>query len=198
MISPGNAQKPKISVVIPTCDRPLEYILEAVESVQSQSLKPFEVFLVDNGLESVNVEDLPKGVQLCRIAPRVGASRARNFGAAMACGEYLSFLDDDDLWDSAFLEEAFSALQVGPISCVYGRIDKYKNGQLASYKIPDSSLLTEKNLLKKNSFTGGINFLISKELFWRAGGFGVCLEISKVDWYIECAWHWHRNFYQNY
>ena len=82
-----------ISVIIPTCDRPLAFLHEAIVSVLEQSHTPHEVIVVDNGINVVDLAELPEGVTVYRLPPRVGASRSRNFGAAMATGTHLAFLD---------------------------------------------------------------------------------------------------------
>lgn len=171
--------KPSISVIVPTCDRPRSFVLDAIESVIAQTLKPSEILLIDNGTQPVERDFLPNGIHVFHVQPKVGVSRARNFGAAMAKGQYLAFLDDDDLWDTAFLEECLKVLQSSKTNCVYGRIDKIKNNEHLVYLIPKKDLLTEEKLLQQNYFTGGINLLISKELFWRVGGFDPFLKVSE-------------------
>lgn len=171
-------EKKMISVIIPTCDRPYEFLREAIESVQSQSLMPTEVIVVDNGINDVECGALPEGVIFYRLPPRVGASRARNFGAAMATGTHLAFLDDDDWWDVDFLLEAWKVLQAEGTRCVYGRKDVYRNGQVERYKCPSAETLTISFLLRKNPGTGGQNLLIEKIFFWQVGGFNEYLRVS--------------------
>lgn len=168
-----------ISVIIPTCDRPIEFLMEAINSVLGQSLSPAEVIVVDNGSCDVDSAALPEGVTLYRLPPRVGPSRARNFGAAMATGTHLAFLDDDDWWDSDFLLEAWTVLEGESARCVYGRKDIHYQTGTERYKCPTPDTLTVQVLLKRNPGTGGQNLLIEKVLFWRIAGFDDSLHTSE-------------------
>jgi glycosyltransferase involved in cell wall biosynthesis len=168
-------ERPLVSVIIPTCDRPLEFLLKAIASARAQSLAPHEILVVDNGNTPVSASELPEGVSFYRLKPRVGPSRARNFGAAMALGEYLAFLDDDDWWEPDFLSEAHQALVAGGVRCVYGRKDIFRNGQQESFKTPKPSQLKISYFAKRNPGLGGQNLFIDKKLFWLVGGFDVQL-----------------------
>ncbi|MEI4233135.1 glycosyltransferase family 2 protein [Roseovarius sp. D22-M7] len=169
----------QISVIIPTCDRPSEFVCTAIRSVLAQSLTPLEVIVVDNGTHNADPASLPQGVTLYRLPPRVGPSRARNFGAAMAKGTHLAFLDDDDWWDTNYLREATAVLQAVRTRCVYGRLDIHRNGNLELYKSLDPDNLQISVLLHRNPGTYGSNLLIEKTLFWRAGGFNETLRTSE-------------------
>ncbi|MCH8493991.1 MAG: glycosyltransferase family 2 protein [Idiomarina sp.] len=168
----------KISAVIPTCDRKIEFLLDAVKSVDCQSYKCWEIIVVDNGLNKVPDEILPHHVKIYSLPPRVGASRARNFGAAMASGTILAFLDDDDWWDVNFVKHAILMLEEKNVGCVYGRKDISYNGEQRHYKVPTTETLTVPVLLRSNPGTGGQNLLVRKDLFWRVGGFAEELPVS--------------------
>lgn len=90
---------PLFSVIIPTHDR-LELLKKAVQSVRQQSFPDFEIIVVDDGSKDgtsdwlVANESWLHGIRQSNKGP--GA--ARNAGARVARGEYLAFLDSDDLW----------------------------------------------------------------------------------------------------
>ena len=100
----NNNQSPSlISVIVPTCDRP-GLLLQAIESITLQTYRPIEIIICDNGLVPVNQKALePYDINYYYISPRVGASKARNFGVERSNGRFLAFLDDDDTWDKDFL-----------------------------------------------------------------------------------------------
>lgn len=90
-----------ITVIIPTLNRP-QLTHRAVESVLRQSFKPLEVLIIDDGSNESSLNQL---VGLLKGLPvdlyqknNSGVSAARNFGAALAKGEWLTFLDSDDEW----------------------------------------------------------------------------------------------------
>jgi glycosyltransferase involved in cell wall biosynthesis len=99
-----------VSVIVPTCNRSA-LLVEAVESVLSQSHRVHEIIVVDDGSDPSH-----RGVldALVRRSPQIRAvalpsrgerSRARNEGLARATGDYVLFLDDDDLLDRELIAE---------------------------------------------------------------------------------------------
>ena len=89
-----------VSVIIPTCNR-AALVQEAVASVLAQTWREFELLVVDDG----STDDTPEAlapyasrIRLLRRESRGGVSAARNAGIAAARGEWLAFLDSDDLW----------------------------------------------------------------------------------------------------
>jgi glycosyltransferase involved in cell wall biosynthesis len=104
-----------VSVVIPTfnCGR---FVTEAVESVLAQTVVPAEVIVIDDG----STDDTP--TRLARYAWRVryvrqsnqGVSEARNHGVRLALGDYIAFLDADDVWHPRKLELQLEVLARRP------------------------------------------------------------------------------------
>jgi len=87
------------SVIIPVYNR-ADLLRQALESVDRQTLRDFEVIVVDDGstenLTTV-IRDFEDRVTFLR-QNNAGPGAARNYGAAAARGEYLAFLDSDDIW----------------------------------------------------------------------------------------------------
>jgi len=113
--------RPLISVVIPTYNRGPQ-TMAAVNSVLAQTVTDLEVIVVDDGSSDGSGEALERFVNqkaadshrvfFCR-QPNQGSATARNAGAARARGEYLAFLDSDDIWAANKLEwqlQAFTEL----------------------------------------------------------------------------------------
>ena len=96
---------PKISVVIPTHNR-AKYICEAIDSALSQTYKDFEIIVVDDGSTDNTKSVLIKYGDRIRYFHQQakGQSAARNFGIREAKGEYVAFLDSDDVWLPSKLE----------------------------------------------------------------------------------------------
>lgn len=91
---------PKVSVIIPTFNR-ADYLPAAINSVLCQTYTDFEIIVADDGstdgTERVIGEQF--GDRLVYLSkPNAGPASARNLGISAARGEYIAFLDSDDLW----------------------------------------------------------------------------------------------------
>ena len=93
--------KPLLSVVIPTWNR-APVVCEAVESALAQLYRAVEVIVVDDASTDNTAELLASTfgprIHVLRLANRRGPGAARNAGALLACGEFVAFLDSDDVW----------------------------------------------------------------------------------------------------
>jgi glycosyltransferase involved in cell wall biosynthesis len=89
----------RISVIVPVFNRK-EMVREALASVTGQSRRPDEIWLVDDGSEdgSGEVAGEFEDVSLIRQSNQ-GISAARNAGIRRSTGDYIAFLDSDDLWE---------------------------------------------------------------------------------------------------
>ena len=89
----------RYSVIIPTRDRQA-LLARTLESVFAQTLQPAEIVVVDDGSSDGTVEFLESMGDRVRLVQQRhrGPGAARNAGAATATGDYLAFLDSDDLW----------------------------------------------------------------------------------------------------
>jgi glycosyltransferase involved in cell wall biosynthesis len=90
---------PEVSVIIPTYNR-AALLREAVASVKAQTYRDFEIVVVDDASTDTTFEALAawRDVRVLRQAGRRGVAAARNLGVAAARGQWLAFLDSDDLW----------------------------------------------------------------------------------------------------
>jgi glycosyltransferase involved in cell wall biosynthesis len=86
-----------VSVVIPAHNAQ-RYLPAALESVFAQTLLPLEVIVVDDGSTDQTSAVAKQFAVRLESQPRAGAAQARNCGIAVAAGEFLAFLDADDLW----------------------------------------------------------------------------------------------------
>ena len=90
---------PTFSIVVPTYNR-LPFLKQALRSVWSQTNADFELIVVDDGSTDGTEEWLAAQSQKLRYRRQQnqGPSSARNAGIEMATGDYVAFLDSDDLW----------------------------------------------------------------------------------------------------
>lgn len=167
----------KISCIIPTCDRP-DFLPITIRSVLKQTLKPDEILIINNGKGEVALpEDLAEKVIVHKIVPYAGVAQARNFGAFLAKGEYIAFIDDDDLWNENYLENAAQAIAEGA-DCIISRLDKMVKGEILPYKNAHGRVSID-YILVFNPGVTGTNLVIAKDAFFKAGGYNPKLPPSE-------------------
>jgi glycosyltransferase involved in cell wall biosynthesis len=124
----------KVSVIIPTYNR-ADYVLEAIESVLAQTYSDYEIIVVDDGSTDETAAVLrplaEKGVIRCVYQPNQGESAARNHGIRLARGDYIAFLDSDDLFLPTKLEKQVAFLDAHPdvafVHSCYSKFDDEGN-----------------------------------------------------------------------
>lgn len=101
---------PLVSVIIPTFNRK-EMLREALNSARAQTGVETEIIVIDDGSTDGTEATIPNDpcVRYFR-QENAGPSSARNYGMRQARGEFLAFLDSDDLWGPDFLSECVAGL----------------------------------------------------------------------------------------
>ncbi len=117
---------PRVSVIIPTYKR-ADLVLSAVRSVLDQSTPPYEIVVVNDGSPDDTHQRLKPLADAGNIRylsqENAGQSAARNRGFAASSGEYVAFLDDDDLFAPGKLAWQIEALHSDPnAALVYGTL----------------------------------------------------------------------------
>lgn len=104
----------RVTVIVPT-NRGGAYLDEAVASVRAQTAPVHEILLIDDGSPEPGLANDAErlGIRYLRQPPS-GLSVARNTGAEAAQGEWLAYLDDDDVWHPERMEEQLRALEASP------------------------------------------------------------------------------------
>jgi glycosyltransferase involved in cell wall biosynthesis len=111
---------PLISIIIPVYNGE-KTILETIQSVLNQTFKDFEILIINDGSTDSTLEviaSIPNSNIKVFSYPNTGVSASRNRGIALASGEYISFIDADDLWTPDKLEAQLKALQENPQAAV--------------------------------------------------------------------------------
>ncbi|MGC1781681.1 MAG: glycosyltransferase [Acidobacteriaceae bacterium] len=106
---------PRVSVVIPSYNRQ-DHVVEAIESVLSQTFTDFEIIVVDDGsTDGTNTRIQPYLDRLTYTKQENrGVAVARNAGIRLAKGEFICFLDSDDLWEPVKLQRQISFADAHP------------------------------------------------------------------------------------
>jgi glycosyltransferase involved in cell wall biosynthesis len=113
-----------VSVIVPVFNGE-RYLEEALRSAVDQSLPPFEVIVVDDGSTDASLEIAERigDPVRCITQENAGVAVARNRGLSAATGQFIAFLDHDDLWPREKLELQVAALEANPdVDVVSGRM----------------------------------------------------------------------------
>lgn len=116
-----------VSVIIPTYNRP-DYLRAAIESACHQTYPNLEIIVSDDASQQnpqaiVDSFGDPR-LRLRRNPTNLGVGLNTTHAAAEACGDYIAFLNDDDLWEPTFLETLVCPLEADP-SLVMAFCDHY-------------------------------------------------------------------------
>lgn len=179
---------PTVSVVIPSYRR-RDAVLRALQSVFAQTHRPTEIIVVDDGSADGTVEmlrSLPSPLPLVILAHdrNKGGSAARNTGIAAAHGEWIAFLDSDDVWRPEKLERQLDALmRAGPTYgvayCGIRRVDD--DGRTIGVARPTASGDLFDALLGRNVVGSTSTVIVRRDLLEQVGGFDESLR-SCQDW----------------
>jgi glycosyltransferase involved in cell wall biosynthesis len=117
-----------VTVVVPTCGRTV-FLEDALRSVLAQTHPVQQILLVDDGCpepqrqEAQRLAGISERIELHCLPAHRGASAARNAGLELASGDFILFLDDDDLLHPRMLETSLAAFAGDPaldvVTCLY-------------------------------------------------------------------------------
>ncbi|MBN1186922.1 MAG: glycosyltransferase family 2 protein [Bacteroidales bacterium] len=167
---------PLISVLMTTYNR-AKYIEEAIESVIASTYKNWELIIVDD-CSTDNTEQLVKKylsdprIQYHRNEKNLGQFPNRNKAASLAKGEYIKYLDSDDIMYPNCLSVLTTAVKKFPDAGLIGELyyDNHR-GSLPTYFTPEEAILT--HYFKGNRIlnVGPTSLMYKKNIFMRVGGF---------------------------
>lgn len=171
-----------VSVIIPTYSRP-EFIKRAIKSVLNQSYKPIEIIVVDdNGRNTENQVETEKTLSSFIKSNQIkyiihetnrNGSAARNTGAQASHGEYITFLDDDDVLLPEKIAKQVYAIEQNPqYTAAYTGFRIIRNSKILKEVHPQAQGNLHYNLLSLTWGIGtGSNPLYKKCAFTAIGGF---------------------------
>ncbi len=118
---------PLVTIVIANYDY-ARFLGEAIESALGQTWPALEVLVVDDGSTDDSLAVAARYPVRVLTQANAGVAAARNRGAAEARGEYVVFLDADDVLERAFVERCFAALRRQPSHVAYAYTQMHKFG----------------------------------------------------------------------
>jgi glycosyltransferase involved in cell wall biosynthesis len=185
----------KVSIIIPVY-KAEEYIALTVQSVLDQTYDNFEILIIDDGSPD-------RSVEICKqfTDPRIqiisqknqGVSAARNKGIQIAQGEFIAFLDADDLWFINKLAAHVRHLSINPnLGMSFARVefmnfDGQRTGQISN---PPLRNITSKKFYEENLAVTPSNAVIRKVALEQVGGFEKDLSgFEDVELFLRIVCH---------
>ena len=187
---------PPISVIIPVYNGE-KTIRETIESALQQTFQDFELIIINDGSQDATLS-IVNSIKDPRIKvfsyPNTGSNPSRNRGVYHATGEYIAFLDADDLWTPNKLESQLIALQANPQAAVaYSWTNSID--ELGQFLRQGSHISVTgdvyKQLLLSNFLDSGSNPLIRAHTLAAVGGFDESLAHGEdLDMWLRLAAHY--------
>ena len=178
--------KPYVSVVIPTYNH-AKLLKKALDSVNAQTFQNWEAVVVnnfstDNTIEVVNSFADPR-IKLFNFSNNGVIAASRNHGLREATGDFIAFLDSDDVWYSNKLQKCVERASAGYQFICHGEV--WINSDLTQRKVmygPASNATYERLLYRGNCISTSTTF-IAKPLLDSVNGFNENPEIITTEDY---------------
>lgn len=176
----------KVSVVVTTYNRKYE-VRRALESVYAQTVKPFEVILVDDCSNDATKEYLDgfffDGLKYFKLSERRGVGAARNYGIQQVQGDYIAFLDSDNEWKKNKLEEFMQSLSsVENVDILYSMYEQHINFEVEiGPKMLNGLQILPKDEIYFHNFVDASSALYKTDFLVEIGGFSECFWVN-CDW----------------
>lgn len=178
----------KISVVIPCYNSSL-HLDYAIRSVLNQSFSDLDVVLVDDCstddsfVKMKRWASVNRKIRFFQTENNSGPGKARNLGIEKSLGDYIAFIDADDVWDATKLEKQVKVLDenadIGLVYC-YFRFSNRKNPKAHYHKSYNGNVLGQ---MLHGPITVPSAVLARSRLVKSAGGFNDKVFVSE-DWWL--------------
>ena len=186
----------QVSVIIPAYNA-MEYLPKTVASVFSQTISDWELLIVNDGSED-NIVDWVSAIADTRVElinqANQGVSVARNTGIIEAKGEYIAFLDADDLWLPEKLEKQLNRFKKSPeagLVYTWAALVDPKGNPLNRFIVSHEEGSVWQNFLVGNKIGNGSSAMIRRSCFDAVGMFDPDLSsAADRDMWIRLAAHY--------
>jgi glycosyltransferase involved in cell wall biosynthesis len=157
----------KISAIIPAMNA-ASTLGETLDSVAAQSFAPFEVIVVDDGSSDATAAIAARhriGARVISV-PNRGAAAATNIGVNAAAGEWLAFLDSDDLWPPDRLESTIRVAEKSSKAAIIGGAKSFPDPAITPEELAGLRYVKETAIAL---FPGAL--FLRKDVFLALGGY---------------------------
>lgn len=174
-----------------------EFILEALMSVKAQTYTEWELIVVEDGSKD-RTEEIVKEfastivdrkIQYVHHSQNKGAGEARNTAIKLAKGEFLAFLDSDDIWKEYHLELSIRELQLSGADLAHSAIEVFNNKTRKTIIIvnpSDEEIADFPNSFFKRCYVPMPTVVVKKSIFQKLGDFDQNLKIAEdYDYWLR-------------
>ena len=193
---------PLVSVVVPVYNGS-DYVVQGLNSILAQSYQPIEIIVIDDGSTDDTAEKLKSfGNKITwKTIPNQGPANARNQGLNLAKGQYIAFLDCDDVWFRNKIAKQIEALAAHPDAgfccCNFigrrGPRNRLANNfkslgiyEQLTFNVPVKEPF---RLLMRENFIGtASNVVVRRDVLERAGSFNTkYVNAQEFEFWLRCS-----------
>jgi len=187
------SKPPLVSIIIPAYNAE-QYLSQSLESALNQSYQDLEVIVVDDGSTDKSVaiaQEYGSRVKLFQQR-NLGAATARNCGVKLSKGQWIAFLDSDDIWAASKIERQLD--HCGDLSWSHSDWFFIGHNQDGTIKGSDRAPKFGGDVLSKlivDNFIGTSTVMVRREVFLEVGGFDDSLRaLQDWDLWLRIANHY--------
>lgn len=198
-------KKPLVSIIVRTCGRP-QVLANALKSIQSQQYSAIETVVIEDGPENISEQFIRTNFSDMKIiyhctSHKCGRCKSGNIGLKLAKGEYLNFLDDDDILLPNHVDILVRQLESAHYSAAYTIAEEhqstagpncppegYVRRKLVRYRQPFNRLL-----LCYMNYIPIQSIMFRRKLYQELGGFDEEMELLE-DWDLWVRYAAHYDF----
>jgi len=174
-------KKPVVSVIMPVFNVE-RYVADAINSILRQTSPVLEIIVVDDGSTDASAEEVKSfgsAITYCYQRNK-GAAAARNTGIRLAAGDFLAFLDADDLWTPDKIRRQLDLFENhADIQIVFGNVEQFVSPELD----PRAQSRLRPELKRMPGYHVG-TMLIETDAFHDVGYFNEGLNLGEfIDWF---------------
>ena len=196
----------KVSAIIPTYNRPVE-LMRSIKTVLDQTYQgDIEIIIIDDSeksqqdnidkeFSSVLIKAKNRSINYIHKAKKEGSPLARNIGIQKANGDFIAFLDDDDLWLPEKIEKQVLLLEkdISVALVVCYSLDK-RFGHERINKPPKS--ISHEIILKGFNLSSSSSYIVRKSAVEKIGGFDISLPSAQeydlairlsTEYHVQCV-----------
>lgn len=171
-----------VSLIIPYYKTPKNQMLNCIQSIINQSYKKLDIIIVDDGsgedYQSIlnEINGLDSRIRVIYKEKNTGLSATRNYGLDFALGEYVMFIDSDDMIHPFAIENMMNVLinsnsdmAIGQLTLINEYVINSKNNDISDYEVMDTQTALDR-LLRIDGFGSTACGRLAKKNIWNRNG----------------------------